>query len=99
MDFAEWIKQSLILAAGLLPFNMSIVRGAEQFGLHGKWQAGLATLTGLGLGVGLQIAVFGQPTDYQGWFLAGLFGLMVAGGSIGTYEVILKAAVKAKNGS
>lgn len=92
MDFAEWIKQSTLLAAGLLPLNMSIVRGAEKFGISGKWQAGLAVVTGLGLGIGLQIASFGVPSEFAGWFYVGLFGLIVAGGSIGTYEVIKKAA-------
>lgn len=92
MDFAEWIRQSLVLAAGLLPFNMSIVRASEKFGVKGPMQAGLAVVTGLGLGIGLQIASFGVPSDFAGWFFASLFGLMVAGGSIGTYEVIKKAA-------
>jgi hypothetical protein len=94
MDFAEWLKQSLILAAGLIPFNMSIVRGVEKIApkIKGPIQAGLAVVTGLGLGIGLQVAVFGVPTDFQGWFFASLFGLMVAGGSIGTYEVIKKAS-------
>ena len=98
MDFAEWIKQSLLFAAGLLPFNMSVVRAAEKFGINGKWQTGLAVVTGLGLGIGLQVASFGTPTDFAGWFFVVLFGLMVAGGSIGTYEVIKKAANKQSQG-
>lgn len=96
MDFKEWISQSLLLAAGLLPFNMSVVRAAEKFGINGKWQTGLAVVTGLVLGVGLQIAVLGTPSDFAGWFFIALFGLMVAGGSIGTYEVIKKASAKGK---
>ena len=92
MDFAEWLSQSLVLAAGLLPFNMSIVRASEKFGINGPIQAGLAIITGLVLGIGLQIAVFGMTSDFAGWFFAALFGLMVAGGSIGTYEVISKAS-------
>ena len=98
MDFAEWIKQSLLFAAGLIPFNMSIVRGVEAFGIKGKIQTGVAVLTGLALGIGLQVASFGTPTDFGGWFFVVLFGLMVAGGSIGTYEVIKKAANKQSQG-
>jgi hypothetical protein len=94
MDFAEWIRSSAVMAAGLIPFNMSISRGVETFGIKGRIQTGVTVLTGLALGVGLQIASFGTPTDFGGWFFVALFGLMVAGGSIGTYEVIKKAANK-----
>lgn len=97
-DFQSWIQEALIMAAGLLPFNMSITRASEKFGLAGKPQAAFGLITGLLLGLGLQVAVYGVPADFQGWFFAGLFGLMVGGGSIGTYEVIKKAVIKA-NGS
>ena len=95
-DFQAWIQEALIMAAGLLPFNMSIVRASEIFGLAGKAQAAVAVVSGLLLGLGLQVAVYGVPGDFRGWFFAGLFGLMVGGGSIGTYEVIKKAVSKGK---
>lgn len=98
MDFSEWLKTSAGLLVGLLPINMSIVRGSAQFGAEGPVQAGIAIVTGLGLGIGTQIAVFGQPSDFAGWFFAGLFGIMLAGASIGTYEVIKTAAAKGVNG-
>jgi len=95
-DFSAWLQQSLALAAGLLPINMALVKGSDQFGLAGKWQALFAVVSGLALGVGSQIAIIGMPGDFQGWFLAVLFGLIIAGGSIGTYEAIKHAAVKAR---
>lgn len=98
MDFAEWLKVSTGLLVGLLPINMSIVRGAEQFGAKGWIQTLVAVIAGLALGLGLQIAVFGTPSDFAGWFFASLFGIMVAGASIGSYEVVKTAAAKAVNG-
>lgn len=95
-DFAAWLQQSLVLAAGLLPINMSVVKASEQLGLSGKAQAAFAIGSGLVLGVASQIAINGMPGDFQGWFLAVLFGLVIAGGSIGTYEAIKHAAVKAR---
>lgn len=95
MDFAEWLKTSAGLLVGLLPINMSIVRGAEKFGAQGIVQAAIAVVSGIGLGIGTQIAVFGLPGDFAGWFFASLFGIMVAGASIGTYEVVKSAAAKA----
>jgi hypothetical protein len=77
---------------------MSIVKGAEQFGAKGMVQTAVAIVAGIGLGVGLQIAVFGTPSNFAEWFFAGLFGIMVAGSSIGSYEVIKSAATKAVNG-
>jgi len=98
MDFSEWLKTSTGLLVGLLPINMSIVRAAAQFGAKGAVQLGIAIASGLALGIGLQVAVFGVPVDFAGWFFDVLFGLMVAGASIGSYEVIKTATAKAVNG-
>jgi len=95
-EFSTWLQQSLALAAGLLPINMALVKGSDQFGLAGKWQTLFAVLSGLTLGIGSQVAIFGVPADFRGWFLAVLFGLIIAGGSIGTYEAIKHAAIKAQ---
>jgi hypothetical protein len=97
-DFSAWLQQSVLYAAGLLPVVFAVTKGSQQFGLAGKPQAAFAVVTGLLLGVGLQIGVFGVPTDFLGWFLVALFGLIVAGEAIGTYETIKHAAVKAVNG-
>lgn len=94
-DFSAWLQSALAVAAGLLGINVAIVRGMEYLGLSGKAQAAFAMGSGFLLGVGSQLAFWGIPEDFLGWFLAVLFGLVVAGGSIGTYEAIKSAAKKA----
>jgi uncharacterized membrane protein YedE/YeeE len=95
-DFAGWLKEALVVAGALLPLNMSITKASEKLGLAGTWQAVFALGSGLVLGVATSLAVWGFPADYQGWFLAVVFGLIVGGASIGTYEVVKHAASKAR---
>ena len=94
-DFAGWLKEALVIVTVLLPINLSLTRASEKFGLAGRWQAVFALGMGLGLGVATSLAVWGFPVDYRGWFLVTIFGLIVGGTSIGTYEVVKKAASKA----
>ena len=96
-DFAEWLKEALVVAGALLPINLSLTKASEKLGLAGTWQAVFALGSGLVLGIATSLAVWGFPVDYQGWFLAAIFGLIIGGASIGTYEVIKSAAKKANS--
>jgi hypothetical protein len=93
-DFAGWIKVALPVAGMLVPLNMALVQWTGKLGASGKIQTIAAGITGLCLGFASGIAFFGVPSDFLGWFLNVLFGLMVFGGSVGTYEAIKHAAAK-----
>jgi hypothetical protein len=95
LDFAQWLKEALVVAAALLPINMSLTKASEKLGLSGRWQSVFAIVSGLVLGIATALAVWGFPADYQGWFLTAVFGLIIGGASIGTYEVVKHAVVKA----
>jgi hypothetical protein len=97
-DFSAWLQSAAILAAALLPITVAITQGAGKLGLSGKAQTAFAIGTGLLLGVSSQVAIHGTPADFRGWFLAVIFGLILAGGSIGAYEAVKGAAIKAVNG-
>ena len=94
-DFSGWLTQALLVLVPLLPINMSITKASEKLGLSGIGQTVFALVSGLVLGIATSFAVWGFPADYQGWFLTVIFGLIVGGASIGTYETIKHAAVKA----
>ena len=93
-DFAGWLKVALPVAGMLVPLNMAVVQGAGKMGLSGKAQLIAAGVSGLVMGIAASLAFFGVPADFLGWFLAVIFGLMVFGGSVGTYEAIKHAAAK-----
>jgi hypothetical protein len=97
-DFSNWLQTSAGLALGVLPVVFAVTKGAELFGLAGKAQAAFAVVVSLVLGTGLQIGVFGVPENFLGWFLLAVFGLIVAGEAIGTYETAKHAARKANGG-
>ena len=94
-DFAGWLQIALPTSTLLAGVNFAAVQGLGRIGLAGKWQLVGAGVTGLILGVAGSIAFFGLPVDFQGWFLAGVFGLIVFGESVGAYEAIKHAAKKA----
>ncbi len=94
-DFAEWLQVVLPVSALLAGVNFAAVQGLGKVGLTGKWQLIGAGFTGLLLGLAGSIAFFGMPIDFLGWFLAAVFGLVVFGESVGSYEAIKHAASKA----
>ncbi len=94
-DFAEWLQVVLPVSALLAGVNFAAVQGLGKVGLTGKYQLIGAGVTGLLLGIAGSIAFFGMPADFLGWFLAVVFGLIVFGESVGTYEAIKHAASKA----
>ena len=95
-DFAGWLQVALPVGALLSGLNLAAVQGLGRMGLTGKAQLIGAGVTGLALGITGSIAFFGLPTDFQGWFLAVVFGLIVFGGSVGTYEAVKHAAARAQ---
>jgi hypothetical protein len=95
-DFAEWLQVALPVSALLAGVNFATVQGLGKVGLTGKYQLIGAGVTGLLLGLAGSIAFFGMPVDFLGWFLAVVFGLVVFGESVGSYEAIKHAASKAK---
>jgi F0F1-type ATP synthase assembly protein I len=74
---------------------MSLTKASEKLGLTGKVQAAFALASGIIIGAVVGSAVWGIPASYQEWVLLGLFGLVIGGASIGTYEVVKHAARKA----
>ena len=94
-DFAGWLKVALPMSVLLAGVNFPAVQWLGKLGLNGKGQLIGAGVTGLILGIGGSIAFFGMPVDFLGWFLAVVFGLVVFGESVGTYEAIKSAAAKA----
>ncbi len=94
-DFAGWLQVVLPVSALLAGVNFAAVQGLGKVGLTGKYQLIGAGVTGLLLGIAGSIAFFGMPVDFLGWFLAVVFGLVVFGESVGTYEAIKHAASKA----
>jgi len=95
-DFFEWLKTALPLAGALVPLNMAVAQFSEKIGAAGNVQLLVAGIGGFALGILGDIAFFGVPADFRGWFLAVLLGVMVFGGSVGTYEAIKSAASKAQ---
>lgn len=93
-DFAEWLKVVLPVSTLLAGINFSAVQGLGRLGLSGQGQLIGAGVTGLALGLTGSIAFFGMPSDFLGWFLAVVFGLIVFGESVGAYEAIKHAAAK-----
>ena len=93
-NFAEWLQIALPVGALLSGLNLAAVQGLGKMGLSGNAQLIGAGVSGLVLGIAGNIAFFGMPTDFLGWFLAVIFGLIVFGGSVGTYEAIKHAAAK-----
>ena len=94
-DFAAWLQVVLPVSTLLAGVNFAAVQGLGKMGLSGKWQLIGAGVTGLVLGLTGSIAFFGLPSDFLGWFLAVVFGLIVFGESVGAYEAIKHAVAKA----
>ena len=94
-DFAGWLQIVLPMSVLLAGVNFAAVQGLGKVGFAGKWQLIGAGVTGLLLGFAGSIAFFGMPADFLGWFLAAVFGLVVFGESVGSYEAIKHAASKA----
>ena len=95
-DFGAWLQVALPVAGMLVPLNMALVQASEKFGAAGKVQLAISGIGGLVLGGLASLAFFGIPGDLLGWFLMVIFGMIVAGGSTGTYEAIKHAAIKAR---
>ncbi len=95
-DFAGWLQVVLPVSALLAGINFSVVQGLGKLGLSGQGQLIGAGATGLALGLAGSIAFFGMPSDFLGWFLAVVFGLIVFGESVGAYEAIKHAAARAQ---
>lgn len=93
-DFAGWLQVAIPVAALLTPINIAAVQGLGKLGLSGKAQLAGAGVTGLLLGVGASIAFWGLPATFLEWFLAVIFGLVVFGTSVGTYEAAKNASAK-----
>ena len=90
-DFAAWLKVVLPTATLLAGLNFAIVQGLGNW-VSGKVQLLIAGVTGLILGFAGGLAFFGIPTDFLGWFLNVIFGLVVFGISVGGYEGIKHAS-------
>lgn len=93
-DFAGWLQVAIPVAALLTPINIAAVQGLGKLGLSGYGQLIGAGVSGLVLGIGASIAFFGMPTTFLEWFLAVIFGLVVFGTSVGTYEAAKHATAK-----
>jgi hypothetical protein len=90
-DFAGWLQVVLPTATLIAGINIAAVQGL------GKWVSGTAQtiaagVTGLLLGFGAGLAFFGIPSDFLGWFLNVVYGLLVFGVSVGTYEAVKHAS-------
>lgn len=96
-DFAEWLQIVLPTATLLAGINVAAVQGLGKW-VQGTAQTAVAGVVGLALGFAAGIAFFGIPTDFLGWFLNVIYGLLVFGVSVGTYETV-KAAVRKANGA
>lgn len=94
-DFGAWLQVVLPMSVLLAGVNFAAVQGLGKIGLAGKWQLIGAGVTGLLLGFVGSFAFFGMPINFQEWFLAVVFGLVVFGESVGSYEAIKHAAQKA----
>jgi drug/metabolite transporter (DMT)-like permease len=94
-DFAGWLQVVLPVGALLSGLNLATVQGLGKMGVSGTTQLIGAGVTGLILGFASSIAFFGMPASFLEWFLAVVFGLIVYGGSVGTYEAVKHAASKA----
>ena len=95
-DFAAWLQVVLPVSTLLAGINFAAVQGLGKIGLSGQGQLIGAGVTGLALGFLGSIAFFGMPSDFQGWFLTVIFGLVVFGESVGAYEAIKHASAKAQ---
>ncbi len=89
-DLQAWLQVVLPTATLLAGLNFAVVQ------FTGKWVSGSAQLitggiTGLLLGLAGGIAFFGMPSDFLGWFLNIIFGIVVFGVSVGSYEGIKHA--------
>jgi ABC-type multidrug transport system permease subunit len=96
-DFAGWLQVVLPTAALIAGLNTALTQFLGKW-VSGKAQTAVAGITGLGFGIVASLAFFGTPNDLLGWFLAVVFGLIVFGTSVGTYEAVKHAAIKANGG-
>ena len=90
-DFAAWLRVVLPTATLLAGLNFAVIQGLGKW-VDGKMQLITAGVTGLALGFAGGLAFFGTPTDFLGWFLNVIFGLVVFGISVGSYEGIKHAS-------
>lgn len=93
-DFGEWLQVALPVSGMLVPINMALVQFLGKF-VSGNAQLAAGGISGLILGIAASFAFWGLPSDFLGWFLAVVFGLIVFGASVGTYEAVKHAASNA----
>lgn len=85
-DITLFLKSAAINTAVLLPFIMAIVTFAGKMGVSGKPQLVTSLVTGFVLGVLVQAATIGWPTDWVGWLALVIYGLVPGLTASGVYE-------------
>jgi hypothetical protein len=90
-DFGAWLTSIAPTVTFLVALNIAVVQGLGKW-VNGQAQTIIAGVTGFLLGFGGGIASFGFPTDFMGWFLNVILGLVVFGVSVGTYEAVKHAS-------
>ena len=79
MDMVVNDVSFLALVFGLVEF-------AKKLSVRGRALTVLSMVLGVVMGVGYQVAQNGVPTDFAGWFAAGVFGLAVGLAASGIYD-------------
>lgn len=97
-DFALWLKEALGVALALIPIVSGLTKATEKLGAQGKVQTAAALGIGVVAGGVIGSVVWGVPASYPEWVLLAVFGLVIGLESIGAYEVVKSAAVKAREG-
>ncbi len=90
-DFAEWLTSIASTVTFLVVLNVAVVQGAGKW-VSGQAQTIIAGVSGFCLGFFGGLASFGTPSDFMGWFLNVILGLVVFGVSVGTYEAVKHAS-------
>ena len=85
-DITLFLKSAAINTAVLLPFIMAIVTFAGKMGVSGKPQLVTSLVTGFVLGVLVQAATIGWPSDWVGWLALVIYGLVPGLTASGVYE-------------
>ena len=79
-------SEAIVAGVPLLFVVIGLVQWVSSFGVKGHYLRGASMAVGLLLGAGYQIASFGVPAVFAGWFGIAVYGLGLGLVSSGVYD-------------
>jgi hypothetical protein len=76
----------LVGSIPLIAVVFGLVEFSKSLGLKGNALTVLSLIVGALLGLGYQVAQYGSPSGFAGWFAAGIFGLTIGLVASGFYK-------------